>query len=634
MKRSSKVLFLAMILGLLAWVLDAWFAARVIGGVPFLQSLLEGDPERTLYVRAIVVLMIFVFGMYAGFLLLQMEKLQLRHADAMEKVQAMAQAKADDQASSQAAIQASEARLKDFYAKASMGIFHSQLRDGKILEINPAMAEAVGCSSVEEGLAHYPNAHLLYWDPQDRVRLIEQLRNRGLVEHMDLPIRRKDGSKGWLRVDAHLQERPEEGEPVIMGFARDISDLKRAEALQLELNTQVQNAQKLESIGSLAGGFAHEFNNILQGMIGTAYLAELQAGSESPLRSSFQDIQKSGQRAAKLCDQMLTFAGKKSVILRQIKPDEEIKKIQRDLQKGLPESIELYWELAAPHLAVQADLSMLRELLQHLVTNSADAMSSTGGRLDILSGVKTLASSQLQAYRPMIDRAPGLYYCLDVVDTGSGIDSKEMQRIFDPFYTTKFQGRGLGLAAVLGIVKSFRGGVQVESRLGSGTRFRMVFPAMEVLAPAALPPSGYTEAKFQPVPISPRAERRLIWVVDDEALICATLSKMLSAWGFQVKTALNAEEFLPQFGITRPDTLLVLLDLTIPGMNGHEIFAEIRLLDEDIPVVMISGYSQEQTESYFEAGQISGFLHKPFTIESLYQLVRQVLPAGLWGESV
>lgn len=331
---------------------------------------------------------------------------------------------------------------------------------------------------------------------------------------------------------------------------------------------------------------------------------------------------------------MLTFAGKKSVILRQIKPDEEIKKIQRDLQKGLPESVELYWDLSAPHLAVQADLSMLRELLHHLVTNSADAMSPAGGRLEILSGVKTLASSQLQGYRPLTDRAPGLYYCLDVVDTGSGIDSKEMQRIFDPFYTTKFQGRGLGLAAVLGIVKSFRGGVQVESRIGSGTRFRMVFPATEVLAPAPLPPAAYTEAKFQPVPISPRAERRLIWVVDDEALICATLSKMLSAWGFQVKTALNADEFLPQFAITRPDTLLVLLDLTIPGMNGHEIFAEIRLLDADIPVVMISGYSQEQTESYFEAGQISGFLHKPFTIESLYQLVRQVLPAGLWGESV
>jgi len=770
-KNSSKVLVMAMVLGLLVWVLDAWVSWMLFPGMSFREMLVEPDPHRTLFLRSVVVLLIFLFGLYSGHLMLRLEKVmerekrlknvylifsrfnramleeaapellaekacraltghpyfpearvllcrkdgtglfvassrgaihagQLRHAleggghealNACDVVQTVSlppatlallelstlpgqtiltplvwegasfgwlavelHAKLSDVERreffiffhdlgmdlgfglkrledlrelnrSRLELERSEERLRSLYDNASVGIFRTSL-SGEILFLNQAMARALRCESVEEAVSLYPKASQLYAEPEQRSELLKKLRQSGKLECVDIRIHRKDGSIGWLRLDEHLME-PDTADPVLEGFARDVSEQKQAELERMELLDRLHRARKLESIGSLAGGFAHEFNNILQAMVGSAYLAELKASDNEGLLSHLRDIQNSGVRAARLCDQMLTFAGKKPVMLRWIRPDEIIQQACSAMEQNPGGKIRILLDLKAESSGMQGDLSMFRQMLSHLIDNAAESLKEHGGSVYVRSRNAHLDQADLNRLSPPSERPSGEYYELTVKDNGCGMSPEVLGRIFDPFYTTKFQGRGLGLASVLGMVQSFRGGVDVESRPGVGSQFRLYFPCKEMAVDRK---SASQQIASVSEPAAGPAKGNLIWIVDDEPLIGQTMSRILQSWGFATASAVDADQFLPRFAKTRNDALCVLLDLTLPGMSGTEIHAEIKLLAPDLPVVMMSGYSQEQTEAELNSDQIADFLHKPFTADSLRKVLENIVPPSQW----
>lgn len=377
-----------------------------------------------------------------------------------------------------------------------------------------------------------------------------------------------------------------------------------------------------EAIGSLAGGFAHEFNNILQAMMGSAYIADLQSGGEGgPIHEHLRDIQISGARAAKLCDQMLTFAGKKSVLLKDIYVDRQLKAIESSL-KEITGDLPLHFSLEAPDLIMGGDAGLFRDLLRNVLKNAVEARGEHSITLEISTRRRTCSE---QDFGAVISGAPlkaGEYVELSVKDTGTGIAANVRDRIFDPFYSTKFQGRGLGLSEVMGIVRTFSGGVSVTSALNAGTTFTFLFPAR-----AAEVSTGRLTSSI-PMPTG----QGLIWIVDDELLITQTLQRVLARWGFEVNTARSGEDFLEAFPDTAEACSCILLDLTMPGIGGVEVHASLRKNFVRIPVIIMSGYNEEQSLAQFDPETIAGFLHKPFPLEAVEEILRKVLSPDAWSK--
>lgn len=385
---------------------------------------------------------------------------------------------------------------------------------------------------------------------------------------------------------------------------------------------QLLKNQNSAAIGSLAGGFAHEFNNILQAMMGSAYIADLQSGGEAgPIHDHLQDILMSGKRAAELCDQMLTFAGKKSVLMKDLYVDKQLRAIEGALRTaagGFP----LRLVPGAPNIILSGDAGLFRNLFVNLVKNAAEACGEQEISVEIRTRYRSCGEEELAGFIAGSPLQAGDYIECVVKDTGIGIAVNVFDRIFDPFYSTKFQGRGLGLPEVLGIVKTFSGGVKVDSVLNQGTCFTLLFPARLS--------DGGSMKRISSLP-SPLGQG-LIWIVDDEVLITQTLQRVLDRWGFKVYTARSGEEFLDQFPETADECSCILLDLTMPGIGGVEVHASLQRRGANVPVIVMSGYSEAQSLSKFGSDAIAGFLHKPFPLESMEDILRRVLPKDCWSE--
>ena len=285
---------------------------------------------------------------------------------------------------------------------------------------------------------------------------------------------RKDGHKIPVEISANLFDC--EGRLTAVTTVRDITQRKRAEQQQHELEMQVQQAQKLESLGLLAGGIAHDFNNLLTAILGHANLALMDLAPESPVRDSLREIDKASVRAAELCRQMLAYAGKGRFVLEAINLSRLIEELAHLLHVSISKKILLRCHLAEKLPSINADPAELRQVAMSLVINAAEAVGDTEGVIAISTGVMQCSEEYLRGSHLTEPPASGQYVFLEVVDTGCGMDAETRNRIFDPFFTTKFAGRGLGLAAVLGIVRSHRGTLRVESEPGCGTTFRVLFP--------------------------------------------------------------------------------------------------------------------------------------------------------------
>jgi signal transduction histidine kinase len=398
---------------------------------------------------------------------------------------------------------------------------------------------------------------------------------------------------------------------------RLIIEKQRVEAERLEMERRLLHTQKLESLGVMAGGIAHDFNNLLTAILGHADLALISLAPSSPARHNIEEIVNASRRAADLCRQLLAYTGKGKFVIEPIQLDELIEEMVHLLRTFVSKRVILNLNLHRNLPKIEGDPSQIRQVLMNLVMNASEAIGEMSGVVTISTGVTFCDRGFLRDTYLDDDLSEGHYVTLDVSDTGCGMDCDTRERIFEPFFSTKFTGRGLGMSAVLGILRSHRGAVKVYSEPGKGTDFRMFFPVSATVEE----PMSLEER--------PRGEewqgKGTVLLVDDEQTVLDIAGRMLEMLGFSVLTAVDGIEAFEAFKKKRDEIICVLLDLTMPRMSGEETFRELRSVAPELPVVLSSGYSEMDVASRFSGAGISGFIQKPYRFSELRDTLRKVL---------
>ena len=443
----------------------------------------------------------------------------------------------------------------------------------------------------------------------------------GLQTYLGCVVRCEGTPVGSLCVVFATDFQPTDDDRRILGIIASAiggEDNRRlAEEVRQKFEAKVQQAQKLESLGVLAGGIAHDFNNLLTAILGNANLALMDLAPESSARDNLRSIEEASCRAAELCRQMLAYAGLNRFVAEPVNLSRLVQELMHLLHVSISKKALLRCVLAEDLPAIEADPAQLRQVAMNLIINASEAIGEAEGVIAIFTGTMQCEEAYLRECHPAGSLACGRYVYLEVIDTGCGMDPEALARIFDPFYTTKFSGRGLGLASVLGIVRQHRGNLRVESVPGRGTTFRVLFPASDK---AAAP------ADTDGLPAAWQGTGTIL-LVDDEAPVRNVATKMLERCGFSVLIASDGYEAVEQFREHSEEIACVLLDFAMPRMDGEETYRELRRLRRDVPIVLASGYSAFDVQTRFPDGGLAGFIEKPYELQKLGATLRDVLEA-------
>jgi CheY-like chemotaxis protein len=373
--------------------------------------------------------------------------------------------------------------------------------------------------------------------------------------------------------------------------------------------------QKLESLGVLAGGIAHDFNNLLTAMMGHASLALLDLPETAPARESIAHIELAAQRAAELSKQMLSYSGRASFAMQPTNLNRLVVEMGQLLQTVIAKTAVLTYNMAAYLPQILADPTQLRQVVMNLITNASDAIGSRSGTITLTTSVVLANAAYLQLFMLFEPLPEGQYVSLEVSDTGMGMDAATLNRIFDPFFTTKFTGRGLGLAAVQGIIRGHKAALRVESHIGQGTTFQVLFPISS---------TEQTAVVSKPNPTRQGAGR-LVLVIDDDAEVRILAQRVLERGGYRVVLAEDGLIGVRYFTEHYTDIAAVLLDLTMPIMSGLETFNALQQIQPGIPILLCSGYSEEDATTHFVGRGLAGFIQKPFRPADLLAALHQKL---------
>ncbi len=403
------------------------------------------------------------------------------------------------------------------------------------------------------------------------------------------------------------------------GVTTDITGRKQAEVDKLAMERKLLESQKLESLGVLAGGIAHDFNNLLTGIMGNASLLSYDLPQTSPLHPHLRQIESAALRAAELCQQMLAYSGKGRFVVGPIDLGSLVQETVPLLRASIGKSVRLQFRFAENLPNVMADHTQMRQILMNLVINASDAIGDRTGDIILTTGTVEADAALLRRAEHGAATHPGTYVYLEVKDSGCGMNEETRARIFDPFFTTKFAGRGLGLAAVLGIVRGHQGALFVESTGGHGSAFRLFLPAQSAPAGVSNRPATGTST-----PASWQVSGRVL-LVDDEEAVRFVGSHMLESFKLNVDTAADGSEALARFDAPGSHYDVVLLDLTMPGMNGEEVLRHLRQRRPDLPVVLMSGYSELEVSNRFAGDGPTAFVQKPFSVETMRSTLRGIL---------
>jgi len=390
----------------------------------------------------------------------------------------------------------------------------------------------------------------------------------------------------------------------IVGSSRNTTEQHRMEAA-------LRQTQKLESLGVLAGGIAHDFNNLLTAVMGNLNLAQLKLPETSPAIPHLEAVENIVLKASELTRQMLAYSGKGRFSVKPQCLNTLITEMVHLLKVTVTKKADLRVQLAPDLPAIEGDAAQIQQVIMNLVTNASDALGDTEGVIRLSTTVETLDRETLRAAFPAQALEPGLYAILEVEDTGCGISQEVLARIFDPFFTTKVQGRGLGLSAMMGILKGHRAGINIRTREGAGTLFQICFPATP--KPAA-PRPGVSQD-------STAAFSGKVLLVDDETIILDSISMALESIGFTVIQAKDGVEAMERFQAEGTNLALVIMDLTMPRMDGATAFKSMRALHPGVPVILSSGYDRQA----LEGTQPEAFVQKPYRLKELKSLIRDVL---------
>ncbi len=393
--------------------------------------------------------------------------------------------------------------------------------------------------------------------------------------------------------------------------------LREKQKREAELEEQLRQAAKMEAIGVLAGGVAHDFNNLLTTISGNAELALARLPEGHPARDMLDRIVVTSQRAGEFCSQMLTYAGRGVIARRRVELSRILYELSDLAHAALSKKAVLEYSLHSDPIFVEADENQLLQVMLSLITNAAEAIGDEQGRVEVSTQLCEYDAESLLRLAPDLQLPAGRYVRVTVRDTGQGIDSETLTRIFDPFFTTKFAGRGLGLASVTGIVRKHNGAITVDSEVGVGTTFELLLPTVE--APSDASPVVDRDA-------GGKGAARQILVVDDEDGPRRVFRLMLEDSGFDVVEAVDGEDALRVFGNDPHGIDCVLLDLSMPRLRGDEVLREMRRVREDIPVVLISGFSEQEILDRLNGASNVRTLQKPVTTDVLVAAVGGLIP--------
>ena len=427
----------------------------------------------------------------------------------------------------------------------------------------------------------------------------------------------RDGRVLWIE-DIVRVHKDDDGRPVrLRGVLVDITARKRLEVERANMQRKLLDVQRLESLGVLAGGIAHDFNNLLTGVLGNASVALMDLPETHPARGRVEALSTAARRAADLANQMLAYSGRGHFDVRRIDISAHISEILGLLESTLPKKVQLRLELAEELPPVEADPSQLQQVFMNLVLNGAEAIGDNAGTVIVSTSTQHVDAAYAARLLTTDTLAAGRYVVFEVHDSGCGMDSETRERIFDPFFSTKVSGRGLGLAAVHGIVRGHRGAVNVYSAPGDGTTFKVLLPAVD---------GPISAAKAAPVATIHRGGT--ILVVDDEEDVRIAARFMLERLGYQVVEAVDGRKGVARFQEMVGELVAVILDMTMPEMNGEEAFRKMRHIDPTVAIVLSSGYNEVEATRRFTGKGLAAFLQKPYTVEQARAALQPDPPAA------
>ena len=499
------------------------------------------------------------------------------------------------------------------------GIFGLDI-SGRCTFMNDAAAKALGYDrNALLGIQVHDTIHHSRQDgspyPVSDCPMIKTAREGKRARVDDELLFRKDGSSFPVEYSSNPVVRDGEVRGAVVTF-QDISDRRRSEE-------QLRQTAKLESLGILAGGIAHDFNNLLTGILGNASLMFESAGVRDPNRELLQEILDATERAAKLTSQMLAYAGKGQFVIEPLNLATSVKEMAGLIASSVPKNVLVRYQLEERIPAIEADALQMHQIIMNLVINAGEAIGAQNGVVIVRTGAVDRSDMPAAALMPA-DLPQGRYVFLEVSDTGSGIAPEVISRIFDPFFSTKFTGRGLGLPAALGIVRAHNGAIQLESEPGKGSRFIVYFPAV-----ASVPANEIRQAQSLT-----RGGYETILVIDDEDVVRRTAANALAQFGYRVLLAEDGPEGIEQLRRHADSVALIVLDLTMPKMSGEEAARFLHASAPGAPIIISSGYDEGEVRRHLTSHAIAGYIRKPYRADQLAAKIRSVLDSrGSRGSS-
>jgi PAS domain S-box-containing protein len=499
----------------------------------------------------------------------------------------------------EASLAASEADYRSLIEHAVDAILIGNAR-GEIMRANARAFELTGYGP--DDLLGMNFAALFSADEHKRAPLRYDLLDRGEDVRSERLVTRRD--RTTVPVEMNTRKLPDGR---YQTFMRDITERRRVERA-------LRQTQKLESLGVLAGGIAHDFNNLLTAILGNLNLAQLFVAPESRAHPYLGAVEKIVLKAAELTRQMLAYSGKGSFVVRSHDLNQVVQEMTHLLEVSISKKVSLRLRLDPNIVPIDADVAQIQQVILNLVTNASDAVGDAEGAISISTRVMDLDDAYIAGTFASQKLSPGRYVAMEVSDTGSGIPAEIMDRIFDPFFTTKAAGRGLGLSAMLGILRGHGAGYKIYSERGRGTTFKLLFPAS--VKPQARAPET-PEQELSPL-------HGTVLLVDDEETLLETLPPALEHFGLHVLTARDGREAVDLYRRDPSAVDVVLMDVTMPRMDGREAFWEVRKLRADARVILSSGYHEESVESLRNEG-LADFIQKPYQLSELRRVLARVL---------
>ena len=508
------------------------------------------------------------------------------------------------QVSEQAQL-AHQQTFSDLFHFSPIGLALSTLKDGRYLDVNAEALRIYGASR-DEMIGKTAFDLGVWMDPASRAEIVSLLRSKGIVRNLEINIRLKSGRLIPMLFSATTMEI--NGEICMLSSAQDITLRKQAEEEKQKLEERLWQARKAESLTRMAGAIAHKFNNQLAAVMGNLELALQKLPDEASYRQNLQKALVATRHSAETSGLMLTYIGQREIEGEPIDISDVCRKRLPLLQNKI-EGIDYELNLMKTGPVVSATVGQIQQVVTHLISNAEEAIGKNGGRITLKTKTvpkREVPSSNLTpaAWKPVAEH----YGCIEVTDTGCGIAKDDMDKIFDPFFSTKLTGRGLGLAVIQGIARQWEGAINLKSNPDEGTSFCVFFP----LSNESPLPAPVEDQVATPMPKSGR-----ILLVDDEVVVRETTEALLRYLGYSVLAAPDGRTAIELFRRHQGQIRCVITDLTMPGMGGLEIIAVLRQINDDIPIILASGYTEARIKGSGVANQPQAFLHKPYALVDL-----------------